>query len=264
MIDTRTPASTRNDRDDIDSLAREFELRPPEALLEWAIERFDRNLAITTSFQATGMVILDMAVKLDQSVRVVTIDTGRMHPETYALIDQVRERYGVAIEVVYPDAAELEGFTARNGVNAFYRSISARMTCCDIRKVNPLKRALKGFDAWVTGQRRSESSSRSSVGLLQIDDLHGGIVKLNPLANWSSEQVWEYVAAHDVPTNALYGQGYTSIGCAPCTRPTQPGEDPRAGRWWWEEGLPKECGIHVNLMHPGVNGDAGSLAAGGL
>src|SRR5688500_18644393 len=145
MIDTQTPAATRLDRDEIDSLAREFESGPPEALLEWAIERFDRKLAITTSFQATGMVILDMATKLDRSVRVVTVDTGRMHQETHSLIDQVRERYGVAIEVLYPDAFELEGFTSRNGVNAFYRSITARLTCCDIRKVNPLDRALKGF-----------------------------------------------------------------------------------------------------------------------
>jgi len=234
----------------ISDLANELDGRHPQDILRWGLEQFGSRLAICTSFQADGMAILDMASRIDPSVRVFTIDTGRLHPETYELMDRVRGRYGVELEVYYPDAAELETFVRKEGVNAFYRSITLRLNCCDIRKVNPLQKVLDNLDAWVTGVRRDQSSTRAAVRALEVDHDHGGLIKLNPLAGWTDADVWDYIRANDVPYSALYDQGYTSIGCAPCTRPTAPGEDPRAGRWWWEVDAPKECGIHLRFDAP--------------
>lgn len=248
----------RLDQREADHLAAELDGRHPQEVLRWGLQRFGRRLAICTSLQADGMAILDMARRIDPAVRVFTIDTGRMPAETYALIDQVRDRYDVALEVYYPDAAELERFVREEGVNPFYRSVPLRLGCCEIRKVNPLNKVLVGLDAWVTGIRRDQSTTRAAVRPIEIDHDHGGLVKLNPLANWTEEQVWEYICANDVPYNALYNQGYTSIGCAPCTRPTAAGEDPRAGRWWWEIDAPKECGIHFSVESGRFERDAGS------
>ena len=237
----------RLDAAEVDELAAVFEDRSPEELLRWAIARFGAGLAIATSFQADGMVILDMASRIDPRVRVMTVDSGRLQQETYDLIERVRERYQLPIEVYYPDAAALETFVGDYGVNPFYRSLALRLRCCEIRKVSPLARALAPLDAWIAGQRRDHWATRRHVRKVELDAAHGGIVKLNPLANWSDEQVWAYIRANDVPRNALYDRGYTSIGCAPCTRPTEAGEDPRSGRWWWEEDGPKECGIHCHV-----------------
>jgi thioredoxin-dependent adenylylsulfate APS reductase len=235
------------DQREIDEVAAAFEHRPPQDVLRWAIERFGPRLAIVTSFQADGMVILDLARRIDPQIRVVTVDSGRLPQETYDLIERVRERYQIPIEVVYPEAPALEGFVGSYGPNPFYRSQALRLRCCEIRKVAPLARALSGLDAWVSGQRRDHWATRRTVRKVELDLKHGGLVKLNPLADWTEEQTWAYIRAHDVPHNALYDQGYTSIGCAPCTRPTAAGEDPRAGRWWWEEDGPKECGIHCHV-----------------
>ncbi|MGE0544938.1 MAG: phosphoadenylyl-sulfate reductase [Dehalococcoidia bacterium] len=237
----------RLDERETAALAAELDGREPQEVLRWGIERFGNRLAICTSLQADGMAILDMARRINPTVRVFTIDTGRMPAETYELMDQVRDRYGIALEVYYPDATELEDFVRREGVNAFYRSVPLRLGCCEIRKVNPLNKVLASLDAWVTGLRRDQSSTRAAVRAVEIDHDHGSLVKLNPLAGWTEAQVWEYIRANDVPTSALYEQGYTSIGCAPCTRPTTAGEDPRAGRWWWEFDAPKECGIHFSV-----------------
>ena len=231
----------------VDQLAAAFEDRPPQELLRWAIARFGDRLAIATSFQAEGMVILDMAWRIDPGVRVITVDSGRLRQETYDLIERVRERYGIAIEVYYPEAAALESFVGAHGPNPFYRSLDLRVRYCEIRKVGPLTRALSGREAWISGQRREQSTTRRTIRTVELDWPHGGLVKLNPLAAWTDEQVWAYVRAHDVPHNALYDQGYTSIGCAPCTRPVRPGDDPRSGRWWLETNQPKECGIHCRI-----------------
>ncbi|MCH8310740.1 MAG: phosphoadenylyl-sulfate reductase [Chloroflexi bacterium] len=217
-----------------------------ERVIEWTAGRFGHGAALCTSFQADGMVILDMATRLGFDLRVFTIDTGRLHPETYDLIDLVRERYRIQIEVYSPDQDELNKFTTAFGVNAFYNSVSSRITCCDIRKVRPLNKILSGLDAWITGVRKDQSQTRANIDKLEIDDAHGGIVKVNPLADWNDSQVWDYIRENDVPYSALYNQGYTSIGCAPCTRPLEPGEDSRAGRWWWEVDVDKECGIHFS------------------
>ena len=225
----------------------EWESRSAEDVTRWALDTFGPRVAISTSFQADSMVVLDMAHRIDPGVRVLTVDTGRLPQETYDLIDRVRERYGIAVEVYYPDQDRLRELVSTYGANLFHRSVSLRLLCCEARKVDPLNLALAGLDAWITGLRRSQSSTRSGIGKIEADPAHGDIVKVNPLADWSDEQVWSYIRANDVPYNALYDKGYTSIGCAPCTRPTQPGEDPRAGRWWWEVGIPKECGMHMSL-----------------
>jgi thioredoxin-dependent adenylylsulfate APS reductase len=192
------------------------------------------------------MALLDMAWRIDPRVQVFTIDTGRLPPETLDLVDEVRGRYGIKIEVVYPDATEVSELVTEHGVNLFYQSVELRLSCCEVRKVHPLKRRLASLDGWIAGLRRDQSSTRSSVAEVEVDATHGGIVKLNPLARWTAEQVVEYNRQNRVPRNALYDRGYTSIGCAPCTRPTEPGEDPRAGRWSWESGA-RECGLHYDL-----------------
>lgn len=189
------------------------------------------------------MVILDILAKLKLDVEVFTLDTGRLHEETHELIEQARQRYRRPIRMLYPDQDELESFVAKHGSNAFFESVELRKRCCAIRKVVPLRRALHGKKLWITGMRRQQSVTRAELDLLLYDRDHG-LFKLNPLVDWTSEEVTQYVRVHEVPVNALHAQGYPSIGCAPCTRAIQPGEDERAGRWWWETGS-RECGLHM-------------------
>ena len=224
-------------------LAVEFDDQPPEALLGWALERFGARIALCTSFQAEGMVLLDMAWRIEPKVRVFTVDTGRLHQETYDLIDAVRARYGIAIEAYTPEADESEAMTRTHGVNLFYRAVPLRLLCCQVRKVRPLQRVLNGLDAWITGLRRETWASRADIRKIELDHDHGGIAKLSPLADWTHEEVWDYLRAHDVPSHVLYDQGYTSIGCQPCTvLPFDP-NNPRSGRWQGKQKL--ECGIHI-------------------
>ncbi|MCL4507953.1 MAG: phosphoadenylyl-sulfate reductase, partial [Chloroflexi bacterium] len=240
-------------------LAVALDDREPQEVICWALERFQRRIAVCTSFQVDGMAILDMAWRVDPKVRVFAVDTGRFHPETYELIERVRERYGMNIEMYYPDATELSQFVTNFGINAFYRGVPLRLRCCDLRKVRPLIRVLDDLDGWVTGLRRDQWASRSNIRKVEIDHDHGGIAKVNPLADWTEEEVWAYVRANDVPYNTLYDKGYTSIGCAPCTRATQVGEDKRAGRWWWEQNAPKECGMHCPIETGGFEHEAESI-----
>lgn len=215
---------------------------PAQELLAWALDRYKDRFSIVTSFQAEGMILVDMAVRVNPNVRIQTIDTGRMPEETYQVIDAVRERYRVAIEIIYPDHGELERMTALHGINLFYREPVFRRLCCHIRKVRPLDRALRSVDAWATGLRAEQSEERAGTEKLARS---GARVKLAPLADWTAANVEEYIAAHDLIRHPLTAKGFTSIGCAPCTRASQPGEPERAGRWWWEEGMSKECGLHV-------------------
>ena len=224
--------------------AGDLEGADPESILALALEKWGRRVALLISFQAEGLVLLDMAWRIDPAVRVITLDTGRLPQETYEVIDQVRRRYNIEVEVFFPDAGAVETLVRRDGPNLFYRSAQSRLECCRVRKVEPLKRALSGLDAWVTGLRRAQGRSRAAVREVEIDPEHGGIVKLNPLAGWSQQQVDAYADANDLPRHPLYDRGYTSIGCAPCTRPVRLGEDSRSGRWWWEAGDHKECGLH--------------------
>jgi phosphoadenosine phosphosulfate reductase len=195
------------------------------------------------------MVVLHEASRaardLSVKARVFLLDTGRLHQETYDLVDRARERYGVEFEIYAPDTVRVESLVRRKGANSFYRSVSDRRECCEIRKLEPLARALDGAAAWVTGLRREQGPTRTDVRVLERDLAHGGITKWNPLAHWSTDRVWEFAREHDVPTHALHAQGFPSIGCAPCTRAVQEGEDPRAGRWWWEDPDHKECGLHL-------------------
>jgi phosphoadenosine phosphosulfate reductase len=221
-----------------------LERLPAADLLAWAIHAYGRRFAVVTSFQAEGMVVLDLARRVDPEVRVLTLDTGRLPEETHEVIEATRTGLGLTVEVVTPDPAEVGAMVARNGPYLFRQDPALRRLCCHVRKVAPLARALAGLDAWATGLRRDGGAARAGTPKAELDAGHGGIVKLNPLADWSREQVWAYVRANRLPVNALYERGYTSIGCAPCTRPTRPGEDERAGRWWWEADPARECGLH--------------------
>jgi len=240
-------------------LAVEYDDKTPQEVIAWALDNFHPHMAVCTSFQADGMAILDMAWRINPEVRVFTIDTGRMHQETYDIIDTVRDHYGMAIEVLYPDTQEVQALTQKHGVNLFYKSVPMRLSCCEVRKVNPLRKKLDTLDGWITGLRRDQWASRSNIRKIEIDHDHGGIVKVNPLADWSEEEVWDYIRANDVPYHMLYTQNYTSIGCAPCTRATRSGEDPRAGRWWWEKNAPKECGIHCPIESGGFEHEIEAL-----
>jgi phosphoadenosine phosphosulfate reductase len=229
---------------DTEDVAQQLASAPPKTVIAWALERWGSRLALCTSFQAEGMVILDMAWRIDPKVRVFTVDTGRLPQETYDIMERVRARYEIEVEVFLPDPRQVEAMVRGHGPNLFYKSVEARMRCCHVRKVEPMRRALRGLEAWITGLRREQSASRTMVNKIGLDSEHGGLTKLNPLCDWTSEQVWDYINTYNVPSHRLYQRGYTSIGCAPCTRPTQQGDDARAGRWWWERNTLKECGIH--------------------
>ncbi len=218
-----------------------------QELLKWALENFHPRIALACSFQAEESVLIDMMHRLQGSdFRVFTLDTGRLNQETYDCMDAIRERYGIKIEVFFPEASHVEGMVREHGLNLFYKSVEFRKICCGIRKVEPLKRALASLDAWMTGLRREQVVTRSGVKKIEVDQDHGGIIKVNPLADWSEQQVRGYIRAHQVPYNKLHDLGYPSIGCAPCTRAIKPGEDVRAGRWWWENPESKECGLHLH------------------
>lgn len=200
--------------------------------------------AFASSLSAEDMVITDLILRHRLPIEIFTLDTGRLHADTLALIDAVRDRYNHSITVYRPDAEAVADYVRRHGLDGFYRDPDLRKSCCAIRKVEPLERALKDKEAWITGQRREQSATRGELAVQERDRARG-IEKFNPLADWSETEVWEYVRAHQLPYNRLHDQGYRSIGCAPCSRPVLPDEDIRAGRWWWEERTQSECGLHV-------------------
>ncbi len=244
---------------ELHELAIEFEDRPPQELITWAIENFHPKLYIAFSGQAEDMVLLDMAWRINPEVRVFTVDTGRLHEETYRLIQEIEEKYSIKVEVYFPSSKDVEELVKRHGVNCFYKAVELRHLCCHIRKVRPLLRALSQVDAWITGLRREQWASRQNILKIEVDHDHGQIVKINPLANWSERQVWEYIKKNNLPYNKLYEMGYRSIGCEPCTKPVAPYEDPRAGRWWWEKDAPKECGMHCSIETGGFEKIADKL-----
>lgn len=216
-----------------------------QELLAWSLERFGENIALACSFGGEDVVLVDMLSKLSPNPRVFAIDTGRLHEATYEVMEQIREKYGLKLEIYFPSRGEVEELVRNKGLYSFRTSLEARKECCRIRKVDPLNRALKGLQAWITGLRRDQSVTRTELSKVEVDGAHGGILKLNPLADWSSEEIWEYIRANEVPFNVLHDLGYPSIGCEPCTRAVLPGEHARAGRWWWEDPANKECGLHV-------------------
>ena len=245
-------------------LSVEFEGQEPWELLEWAIERFGRGLALSTAFQEGDVALIDMAYRIDPSVRVFSIDTGRLPQETHDLVTALRERYpGLELDLLSPSAPQIERLVKRHGPNGFRDSVENRLLCCNVRKVQPLTRVLAGLDAWVTGLRRDQCASRSDIRKIELDHDHGAIVKLNPLAEWTEEEVRDYIRERGIPTPPLYAQGYTSIGCAPCTRPTKEGEPARAGRWWWETNAPKECGMHCAIETGGFEHELHAIVGEG-
>ena len=224
-----------------------LEQLPTEGILCWAFDKFSPKLALACSFQAEESVLIDMMHRMrGADFRIFTLDTGRLNQETYDCMDAIRQRYGVSVEVYFPDAEKVQDMVRSHGLNLFYNSVELRKLCCGIRKVEPLNRALRELNAWMTGLRREQAVTRSEVRKIELDRDHGSIVKINPLVDWSYDQVWYYIREHNVPYNRLHNQGYPSIGCAPCTRAVKPGEDLRAGRWWWENPDTKECGLHVS------------------
>jgi phosphoadenosine phosphosulfate reductase len=211
------------------------------------LERIAREFTpavFASSLAAEDMVLTDLILKAELPIAIFSLETGRLHAETLAMIDRVKETYDYDIALFRPDPLAVERYVTQNGLNAFYESVDMRKECCRIRKVEPLGRALAGKRAWITGQRRAQSATRAELAV-QEDDLSHAMQKFNPLTDWSEENVWEYLRSNNVPYNALHDRGFPSIGCEPCTRAVQPGEDVRAGRWWWENPESKECGLHV-------------------
>jgi len=226
---------------DIEKLNSELEKKEPQEILKRAFELYEK---IAISFSgAEDVVLIDMASRIKEGTSVFTLDTGRLHPETYDFIDIVRSRYPVKLMVYFPDYTSVESLVNKKGLFSFYAD--GHEECCGIRKVEPLGRALQGVDAWITGQRKDSSVTRKDLPVVQMDPAHEGKVKFNPLANWSLKQVWDYIHQNKVPYNKLHERGFVSIGCAPCTRAIMPGEHERAGRWWWEDATKRECGIHI-------------------
>lgn len=216
----------------------------PLKALEFFLRDFDCVPALSSSLSYEDQVLTDMIVKIRKDTRIFTLDTGRQFPETYDVIDRTNMQYGIKIEVFFPDFKEVQKMVREHGINLFYESADLRHLCCNIRKVEPLKRALKGVEVWISGLRRSQSVTRSSMHMVEYDH-SDNVLKLNPLILWSEEQVMDYIRQNGVPYNKLQDKGFPSIGCQPCTRAVKPGEDIRSGRWWWEDPDHRECGLHL-------------------
>lgn len=230
---------------DLNTAQTELQGKNPRTILKAALNHFD-NIAISFS-GAEDVVLIDMALNIRKDIQVFSLDTGRLHPETYRFIEKVRKHYGIAIDILSPDREKLDAFVKEKGLFSFYED--GHQQCCGIRKVEPLRRKLATLDAWITGQRKDQSlDTRGDVPEVQLDAGFSGpgkqLIKFNPLLNWSSAQVWDYIEAYRVPYNDLHQHGYISIGCEPCTRPVLPNQHERAGRWWWEDSAKKECGLH--------------------
>ncbi len=226
-------------------LSLRFAGRPPEELLAWAVERFGERVVLACSLGMEDVALVDLLSRVTKSPQVFVLDTGRLHEESYETLDSLRSRYGINIEVYFPDAAAVQNLMRTKGAYSFYESIENRKECCGVRKVEPLQRALAGRAAWITGMRREQAVTRGDLALVEVDPVNAGLLKFNPLAEWSLAQLEDYVKQRQVPLHPLHAKGYPSIGCAPCTRAIQTGEDIRAGRWWWESADTKECGLHV-------------------
>jgi phosphoadenosine phosphosulfate reductase len=250
------PAASALEREELQLLAARFQDAEPQETLRYLLDRFGEDCAIAFS-GAEDVALIDMAARLDLRFSVFCLDTGRLHPETYRFIDKVRKHYGIEIEMMAPDPKALQPFVRKKGLFSFYED--GHSECCGIRKVEPLKRALSNYRAWVTGQRRDQSPTRAEVPIIQADAGNAGkagsgvLLKANPVANWSSATVWSYLRDHSVPYNELHERGFISIGCEPCTRAVLPGQHERAGRWWWEEATKKECGLHTVIPPHGDN-----------
>ncbi len=231
------------EQSDVNALLNEISGLPEEGLLKKVASLFPGQVALATSLSPEDQIVLHMLVQHEVPMRVFTLDTGRLFHETYELLEKTNLRYRRSVEIFFPDSAEVEEMVNSKGINLFYHSIANRKQCCHIRKIRPLKRALEGMKVWVTGLRREQAQTRQQMARLEWDEANG-LLKCNPLIDWTEQQVWDYIRANDVPVNSLHQKGFPSIGCQPCTRAILPGEDVRAGRWWWESPDTRECGLH--------------------
>ena len=236
---------TRFNAFEVEVLNARFADADAEAILDFALGTFGPSLAFACSLGLEDAALVEMSSRRALKPRTFFLDTGRLNPETYDTLARLQARYGLTIETYFPEAAAVEAFVNAHGPNAFYDGLELRKACCAIRKVEPLKRALRGAEAWITGLRRDQAPTRADLGPFELDWAHGGILKVNPLIGWSFRQVRAYARDRDIPVNPLHDLGYPSLGCAPCTRPVLEGEDLRAGRWWWELPEHKECGLHA-------------------
>ncbi len=228
---------------DIEQLNKTFKGAPAEKVLRYFLNEFDGKVTFASSLGAEDQVLTHMIAGINKEASIFMLDTGRMFPETYDVLARTNSRYGINIKVYFPDSDRVEEMVNDKGINLFYKSIENRKLCCHIRKTEPLQRALRPNDAWITGLRRSQAVTRTNMGVVEWDDVNE-LLKINPLIDWSNEDVWDFIKKYNVPYNKLHDKGFPSIGCQPCTRAIEPGEDIRAGRWWWEDPDTKECGLH--------------------
>ena len=232
-----------NRKDQAAEINQMLQGKTAEEVITWFLKEFDGKVALSTSLGAEDQALTFMISQTDKAAHIFTLDTGRLFPETYDLIDLTSKKYGISIRVMFPDAARVEAMVNKKGINLFYDSIENRKLCCHLRKIEPLKRAFSGLDAWICGLRRDQSVTRKDMQLVEWDE-NNGLIKVNPLIDWTEEQLWSYLKSNYIPYNKLHDAGFPSIGCQPCTRAVMPGEDVRAGRWWWENPETKECGLH--------------------
>jgi len=239
--------------DYINELNDKLASETPENVLSYFANAHAGKMALSSSLGLEDQVLTDMLGKTDKNPNIFTLDTGRLFPETYSLIDTTNMRYGIKIRVFFPDYRAVEEMVSDNGVNLFYESIEKRKRCCHIRKLEPLHRAFAGLEVWICGLRREQSVTRQDMRLVEWDETNK-LIKINPLINWTEQQVWDYIRKHGVPYNKLHDEGFPSIGCQPCTRAVKQGDDARSGRWWWEAPEHRECGLHIKIKGPIING----------
>ena len=227
----------------IDAWNKQLQGKTPQEVIAFFLNFFKDKIVLSTSMGLEDQALTHMVSEINRKAKIFTLDTGRLFPETYDLIDRTAKKYKITIAVFFPDADEVEQMVAEKGINLFYDSIENRKLCCHLRKIKPLMRATKNLDAWITGLRHEQAITRKDLKPVEWDKVNG-LVKINPLIDWTEQQVWDYVNRYNVPVNPLHKKGFASIGCQPCTRAIEPGEDIRAGRWWWENSETKECGLH--------------------
>jgi phosphoadenosine phosphosulfate reductase len=232
------------DKKNVDQLNEKLKGKSSLEILKMVSDEFEQKIRFASSMGLEDQVITHMIADNHLPIEVFTLDTGRMFPETYEVIEKTQARYNIKISVYFPDAQDVENMVNEKGINLFYHSIENRKLCCGIRKIKPLKRALEGMDAWITGLRREQSPTRRDMKVAEWDESNK-LIKVNPLLEWSEEQTWDFINQNKIPYNALHDKGFPSIGCQPCTRAIMPGEDVRSGRWWWENPETRECGLHA-------------------
>jgi len=221
-------------------------LKTPDEVLKWALDNIHPRIALASSFGAEDVAVIDMLTKINPKPRIFTLDTGRLNQETYDVMDEIRKKYNINIEVMFPDTGEVQEMVRVNGMNLFYESAENRKLCCGIRKVHPLNKMLGTLDGWITGLRADQTQNRQIANRIEVDEQHNNMIKVNPIIDWTWDQTFDYIKKNNIPYNKLHDKGYPSIGCEPCTRAIKPGQDLRAGRWWWENESDKECGLHMD------------------